>query len=353
MRLLLCTQILDRTDPILGFFHEWVRECALQCESVEVICLKEGVHDLPKNVRVHSLGKERGAPRFLRYIHFYQYVIGLRNKYDAVFVHMIPEYAVLGGPVWSAHRIPVGMWYAHGAVSRMLKIAVFFCSYVFTSTSQGFRLSSPKAVVVGQGIDCELFSFVARERHAPVRMVTVGRISRSKKLEVLLRATALLVAKGADVACTLVGVAVTPGDHVYEAELRALARELGIEERVMFHGAVANAQLPKILHESAIFIHAGATGSLDKTLLESLATGLPTISSNDAYPGIVGKYASALTYAAGDADALAEKVLALLGDDERVVRERQEELRHIVETEHGLRRLITTILSHYPITHHI
>ena len=60
MRLLICTQAIDKNDPILGFFHRWVIEFAKHFEHISVICLREGTHTLPENVSVYSLGKEGG-----------------------------------------------------------------------------------------------------------------------------------------------------------------------------------------------------------------------------------------------------------------------------------------------------
>ncbi len=91
MRILITTQILDRTDPGLGFFHRWVEVFAAECEAVHVICLKKGEYELPPNVTVTSLGKEEGAGRFMRLIRFYATILRYRNSYDAVFVHMNPE----------------------------------------------------------------------------------------------------------------------------------------------------------------------------------------------------------------------------------------------------------------------
>ena len=64
MRLLICTQTVDLNDPVLGFFHGWIAAFSRHCESVHVICLKEGRHSLPANVFVHSLGKHpiQGLP---------------------------------------------------------------------------------------------------------------------------------------------------------------------------------------------------------------------------------------------------------------------------------------------------
>src|SRR3989338_1080292 len=40
IRLLICTQAVDKGDPILGFFHQWVAEFALYASEVHAICLQ-------------------------------------------------------------------------------------------------------------------------------------------------------------------------------------------------------------------------------------------------------------------------------------------------------------------------
>src|SRR6185295_8452864 len=98
MKLLIVTQVVDSEDPILGFFHRWLEEFATQAEHIEVICLKEGKHALPRNVRVHTLGKP--ANRILYIARFGWYIWTLRSQYDRVLVHMNPEYVILGGLDW-------------------------------------------------------------------------------------------------------------------------------------------------------------------------------------------------------------------------------------------------------------
>ena len=78
MKLLLVTQKVDEDDEVLGFMHRWIEEFAKHCEKVIVVCLREGSHSLPDNVEVHSLGKEREIPRFLRWIQALRYIVVLR-----------------------------------------------------------------------------------------------------------------------------------------------------------------------------------------------------------------------------------------------------------------------------------
>src|SRR5690349_983344 len=100
MRLLIITQKVDSKDPILGFFHRWIVEFAKNTTKVSVVCLSKGVFNLPSNVSVYSLGKERGGNRISYTYNFFRYIWTLRHEYDAVFVHMNPIYVLLGGFFW-------------------------------------------------------------------------------------------------------------------------------------------------------------------------------------------------------------------------------------------------------------
>lgn len=131
MNLLILTQKVDRDDPILGFFHRWIEEFSNHCDKVTVICLSLGKYDLPKNVKVLSLGKEeqlRKRPDLgnfkrsvlgeqlnrLKYIwHFYKYIWQERKNYDSVFVHMNQEYVLLGGLIWKLFGKKVMLWRNH------------------------------------------------------------------------------------------------------------------------------------------------------------------------------------------------------------------------------------------------
>ena len=61
MHLLFITQKVDRADWLLGFTHGWLKALAGKVDRLTIICLEQGETELPSNVRVISLGKERGA----------------------------------------------------------------------------------------------------------------------------------------------------------------------------------------------------------------------------------------------------------------------------------------------------
>ncbi len=266
MRLLITTQSLDLNDPILGFFHRWVEEFAKHCESIEVVCLRAGDYSLPPNVHVHSLGKEHGGLRLLRWVRALRYIVGLRSKYDHVFVHMNPEYLVLAGWFWRLWGKRSVLWYTHKSVDLKLRAATLFANAVLTASKESFRLPTNKLRVVGHGIDTGFFSVdqaVVRGSH----YLSVGRLMPSKRHDLAIRA-----AHEAGVSLHIAG------NGPEQANLEALAAQLGAT--VEFLGGITQQQLRQEYRTAAKLVHTSETGSLDKVVLEALACGL-AIATND------------------------------------------------------------------------
>src|SRR3989344_1360403 len=131
VRILICTQAVDRDDPALGFFIRWIEEMAKQCEHVLVICLRKGTHNLPKNVEVISLGERH---KIFRAFELCGIAWGRRNEYDAVFVHMNPEYIAAAGWLWRLRGKKIVLWYTHKSVNMLLRIATLFANKILTAS---------------------------------------------------------------------------------------------------------------------------------------------------------------------------------------------------------------------------
>jgi len=276
MKLLIVTQVVDLDHPILGFFHHWLLMFAAQCESVEVVCLQEGRHDLPSNVTVYSLGKESGVSRFLYIYRFYKYIWQLRRKYDSVFVHMNQVYVLLGWLPWLLLNKRVCLWYMHGSVSPSLSIASRLVHRIFTGSPESFRLQRSNVYVTGHGIDTTRFRPDIPATFSD-DMVTVGRITASKNLAELFHVLAALT--DVSVTLTIIGAAVTKQELEYESHLRQLAIQLELQKRIIWYGRVEQSDLPDVLRRHRVFVTSAQNGSLDKAILEALACGLPVVSS--------------------------------------------------------------------------
>ncbi len=289
MRLLIVTQVVNEQDPVLGFFCRWIEEFSKHVERIEVVCLKEGKHNfysaknaVPRSknsracsgtgVRVHSLGKERGAACRAAYAwRFLSLAWRLRRNYDAVFVHMNPEYVILGGLFWRLWGKPIALWYTHKSVNLKLRLATLLSNVIFTASKESFRLSSRKVRVMGHGIDTDFFSPDA----SVVRgdwILSVGRLMRSKRHDLVIRAAAL---GGRELRIV--------GEGPERKNLESLAHTL--DASVHFLGGLTQTQLRDEYRKAAYLVHASETGSLDKVVLEALATDVAIITTSDAYKG--------------------------------------------------------------------
>ncbi|MDK2762026.1 MAG: glycosyltransferase [Sphingopyxis sp.] len=65
-----------------------------------------------------------------------------------------------------------------------------------------------------------------------------------------------------------------------EGEYRALARRLGVEDRVHFLGAIANADLPRLYRAADAVVMPSASEGLANAWVEALACGTPIVISN-------------------------------------------------------------------------
>lgn len=333
MKLLITAQAVDLDDPVLGFLHGWILVLAARAESIEVICLKEGRHTLPENVRVHSLGKERGATSRLVYVaRFLALVWRMRHTHDSVFVHMNEEYILLAGWLWKLLGKRIYFWRNHAKGSLLTDIAVGFSTKVFCTSDQSYTAKFKKTSIMPVGIDTDHFPFLdAGTREAPNTFCCVGRISPVKKVEVMVSAVEQALAAGVSLSFVHYGDAL-PRDAQYEREIRAKAKNL---EAFTLTPAVAQREVPGIYHASAFCVNATPAGSLDKAVLEGMACGCLPITCNPAFNEAIPQQ---LRFA-GDAKSLSGALAyAVAMPFEERVRVAQAQRSYVV-TQHSLKIL--------------
>ena len=286
MRFLIITQAVDLEDANLGFFHDWIREFARHASAVEVIALRVGAHSLPGNVALHRIS---GSNKPLRLIGTLKLLWQLLPQSDRVFIHMAPIFAILVGPFAWWHQKPMMLWYVHKSADFKLRVAEKLVSVVASASPESFRLPSKKVSFLGHDIDTDSFAPPAMAP-AGFRMLTAGRISRSKRLDILLQAVSAASRQlPLGWRFSIVGSPITADDARYQRELMDLANSLGIADHVSFTGSAIHSKMPACYQSAHLFLHASATGSIDKALLEAMSTGLPVISSSEAFRDILPK----------------------------------------------------------------
>lgn len=343
MKLLITTQTVDADHPVLGFFHHWLEEFATQFEHIHVICLAEGKHALPANVSVHTLGKERGANRIARIIRFLKLSWGLRREYDAVFVHMNPEYIAVSGDLWQVLRKPIGLWYNHEVGSMWLRFAQPFVKVIFHTSPYAYPARYKNARLMPAGVDTELFAPGRAVRTAD-SIYFQGRIAPAKRVHILLEALRI-VRKSRNATVTLVG----PEDPAYGATLRADFADLIAAGAVTFLGPKKNEETPALYGAHAAAVNLTADGNFDKVVLEALSCETPAIVSSRAFAGLVEEE---WTVAEDDAGALASALSRLLALPDGKRRGIGAAGRAAVAATHSLRALAKKLAESYAVRAH-
>ena len=337
MKVVFFTRKLDKDDPRIGFAHLWAKELAKRLEKVHVVCLGVGRVELPDNVEVHPLGKGR-LRRFLRYQWL---MLRLGKRVDAIFCHMNPIYAIISAPMAKLYRKRLVMWYAHGGISWRLKLAIRLCDRILTSSKSGLRIETKKARVVGQGIDTERFKPAGVGRG----MLSVGRISRVKGYETLIKALPGILAELPKTELRIVGGAELEDEKAYLKELAALSKELKVDKSLEFVDGISFEEMPKVYSNCKLFVSDSQTGSLDKVVLEAMSSGRLVLTSNPGFRDILKEFGGMMMFRKRDEKEFCEKAIVLLSLDEKARERASRRLREIVASEHSLGSLMDRIVK--------
>jgi len=184
--------------------------------------------------------------------------------------------------------------------------------------------------VIPPGVDLERFhpipavqakEQIALDPHCR-SILFVGRIEPLKGIETLLRAIALIARRRPELICGLCVPII--GGNPYRVEdngemfrLQALREELGIRDVVMFLGAQDQDILPYYYSAAEMVVMPSDYESFGMVALEAMACGTPVIASDvGGLAYLVQHGRTGYRVPARDAEALAEKIVRLLMDEE-------------------------------------
>ena len=287
MKLLLITQRVDEHDSNLASHIRWIETLASMTESVSVIAQSVGTYHLPNNVRVYSLGKECGAGKWKQLWNFWRISGKLIVQTDAALILMAPLYILLLAPLAWFHGKKLFLWFTHKSVTMTLRLAVACVTRVFSASRESFRLSTNKVLFTGHAIDTDFFSPAPDVRRETKKIITVGRVTPSKNLAMMIEVIAELKRHGLGFILQIIGLPVIDVDMAYEKSLHDQATRLGVQNQIHFLGVLSPTQVREEYRTARLFVNASATGSLDRAGLEAMACACPVLISNEAFKPIL------------------------------------------------------------------
>jgi glycosyltransferase involved in cell wall biosynthesis/lipopolysaccharide/colanic/teichoic acid biosynthesis glycosyltransferase len=248
------------------------------------------------------------------------------NPMPELFATWLPQRTFKEKPVIATfHSDPLRPGWALPAYSLLLKAFLEKCHFL-AATSPSYRLSSEflkphreYCRVIPLGADTSRFSEIPPDRVSQVealmgtlgrpRVLFVGRLVYYKGVDVLLRAIAKVP--------ELNGIIV--GQGPLGAELKALARHLGVMDRVRFLGFLSDDLYPAVYRCADIFAlpSVARTEAFGIVAVEAMAAGLPLVttelSTGTSYHNRDGE--TGFVVPPGDINTLADRLSRLAADE--------------------------------------
>jgi len=315
-----CHVILGEDGPLVGRLRD-------AGASVEVLPMDGRLRDVRKETVRPGLAQVASLARMLRY------VLALRRRLRQVRPDLVHtnslKAAIYGGIAGRLAGIPV-IWHVRDRIAddylprsavkavrvlaRFLPTAVIANSAATLGTVPSVRQS---AVLYNPVVPDIVVSAAARWGDGEVKtrglVGVVGRLAEWKGQHVFLEAFAKAFAAEPRARGRLIGSAMF-GEEEYEGRLRALAKDLGIAERIEFRGF--REDVAAELAELDILVHCSITPEpFGQVVIEGMAAGVPVIAAAAGGPAeIILNGKDGLLTAPGDVEALAEALQRLAYD---------------------------------------
>jgi glycosyltransferase involved in cell wall biosynthesis len=158
---------------------------------------------------------------------------------------------------------------------------------------------------------------VRRNLDRSARLIHVASLNRVKDQSTLLRALAALMRSGVRFEMDVVG------DDTLHGAIHALANELGLSQRIRFHGFLPQRQLRPLLEAADLMVHSSRHEAGPLVILEAAVAGVPTVGT---MVGHIVEWApdAAMAVPVGDWAGLATAIRQMLEDEDlrfRIARE--------------------------------
>ena len=143
--------------------------------------------------------------------------------------------------------------------------------------------------------------------HEGVLLLYVGNLTYPKRVDTILRAMKI-VTENVDDACLMI-----VGDGDKRLELENLVYDLGINDKVIFKGAVPHEKISDFMHKSHIFVHCSENEGLPVAIMEAMASGLPVAGSRTGgVPELIMENETGYIIDYNDYKGYAEKLVKLV-----------------------------------------
>jgi len=128
--------------------------------------------------------------------------------------------------------------------------------------------------IIPNGVDLEQFyPAETNQKTETLRLLTVGRLSVTKRVEILIDVAELLSRQGCKLHLTIVG-----GGNL-ENNLRKMVLQKNLGNIIEITGRIESKKMPQLYRQNHIFISATIQEGMSNAMLEAIASGLPIVTT--------------------------------------------------------------------------
>ncbi len=262
-----------------------------------------------------------------RMLHMLFVLIKNINKVDGVIIDTYSSfafwYAYASGVICKMFKVPYYPILHGGSLPDRLKSGKRVCKQLFGNSKVNispsnylkhfFELEGFKVVTIGNNIDLSSYKLKKRTSFSP-RLLWVRSFSVIYNPLLAIRVVEKLKKTYPKVELCMIGPV---KDESYQGCVD-LAKELGVEENVVFTGKMSKQQWHKKSEEYDIFINTTNFDNTPVSVIEALALGLPVVSTNvGGLPYMLENDVNAILVNPDDVDAMCNAILSIINDFEK------------------------------------
>jgi glycosyltransferase involved in cell wall biosynthesis len=223
---------------------------------------------------------------------------------------------LFGETIFHEASVPAAtlVWLAERPIPRAYRRGIFHAISESTGADLAHRgVPQDRIRVIHPGVDSQLHVPAPELRSKTPSFLYLGRLKRYKGVEVAIRALGVARRTRPDLILDIAG----NGDD--RRRLTAIARDLGLDQAVHFHGFVSESEKLRLLQSTWANLFPSPKEGWGITIVEAAACGTPSLASDS--PGLRDSVRHGQTgylIPHGDVNALADRMLELAASPELV-----------------------------------
>jgi len=258
------------------------------------------IEQFSENITIHKVGIHKKHLHFWRKIEVIEWLLRAKPRYRRLLRENQYDlaHAFFGFPTgWLCYRTANKLPYIislrgsdvpgrHARLQLEYKIlapafrGIWRNAAVLVACSEGLKdralrfLPSVSIDVIPNGVEIDRFyPAQSGEAATTLRLLTVGRLSATKRIEMLIDAVEILQADGVDLHLTVAG-----GGQL-EPQLKETVSRRNLGEIIRIAGRIDPENMPEVYRESDIFVSATVQEGMSNAMLEAMASGLAIITT--------------------------------------------------------------------------